>query len=77
VGFHYFFACRYSLSGAAKIVEFELPETNAKNVTVGGILKIGVTFWSNSAFYSEKFATLDSPRREEHSHQDCEENWNG
>jgi hypothetical protein len=38
-------------------VEFDLPETNTKNVTVGGILKIGVTFWSNSAFYGEKLAT--------------------
>jgi hypothetical protein len=28
-----------------------------KNVTVGGILEIGVTFRSNSAFYSEKCAT--------------------
>jgi hypothetical protein len=35
-------------------VEFDLPEFNTKNVTVGGILKIGVTFWSNSAFYGEK-----------------------
>jgi hypothetical protein len=38
-------------------VEFDLPETNTKNVTVGGILKIGVTFWINSAFYGEKLAT--------------------
>jgi hypothetical protein len=38
-------------------VEFDLPESNTKNVTVGGILKIGVTFWSNSAFYGEKLAT--------------------
>jgi hypothetical protein len=51
-------------------VEFDLPKTKTKNFTVGGILKIGVTFRSNSAFYSETFATLDSPRREEHSHQD-------
>jgi hypothetical protein len=28
-----------------------------KNVTVWGILKIGGTFWGNSAFYSEKFVT--------------------
>jgi hypothetical protein len=38
-------------------VEFDLPETNTKSVSVGGILKIGVTFWSNSAFYGEKLAT--------------------
>jgi hypothetical protein len=51
-------------------VELDLPKTKTKNFTVGCILKISVTFRSNSAFYSETFATLDSPRREEHSHQD-------
>jgi hypothetical protein len=38
-------------------VEFHLPKKNTKNVVVGVILKIGVTFWSNSDFYSEKLET--------------------
>jgi hypothetical protein len=38
-------------------VEFDLPEINTNNVAVGDIMKIGVTFWRNSAFYGEKLAT--------------------
>jgi hypothetical protein len=38
-------------------VEFDLPETNTKNVSVRGILKIGVTFRRNSAFNGKKLAT--------------------
>jgi hypothetical protein len=48
--------------------EFHLPEFNTKNVTVGGILKIGVIFWSNSTFQGEKLQPADNPRREEHFH---------
>jgi hypothetical protein len=46
-------------------VEFDLTKTIMKNFTVGSILKIDVTFRSNSAFYSETFATLDSPQRDQ------------
>jgi hypothetical protein len=70
IGFHHFFASRHSPFQALPKCRFwAISKKNTKNVTVGGILKIGVTFWSNSAFYGKKFGNVDSPRREGHFHQ--------
>jgi hypothetical protein len=57
VGFLHFFRQSLVLVGRYRNVAFDLPESNTKNDTVEGILKIGVTFWSNSAFYGEKLVT--------------------
>jgi hypothetical protein len=43
VGFHHF-SPLLVLVRRYRNFEFDLPEFNTKNVTVGGILKIGVTF---------------------------------
>jgi hypothetical protein len=47
-------------------MKFDLPEFNAKIVTVcrRGILKIGLTFWSNLLSTAKKLQSADSPRRE-------------
>jgi hypothetical protein len=37
-------------------IELDVPQSNTKRVTIGGILKIGVTFCSNSAFCGERLA---------------------
>lgn len=42
-------------------VNFDLPEFNAENVTVGGILKLGVTFGNDSFSFGKIIAVVDCP----------------
>jgi hypothetical protein len=60
---YYNFVGQQCSSGAKKFMKFDLPEFSAKIVTVcrRGILKIGLTFWSNLLSTAKKMQSAESP----------------
>jgi hypothetical protein len=57
-------------------MKFDLPELNAKNVTVG-VLKIGLTFWSNPLSMAKKCCSPIVLAERNNVYRFGYERWNG